>query len=126
MPSGIYNRNAVTVKPIPTMKQIMHLYLDPEKRIIERLLDMEILEMPEVCIGCGNANTFRFKDKKQKTIRCAIYGCRHSQSLLKGTFFANGRPPAGKVIEFLYHYLVRNTHSSDVTTSICKKRPFQQ
>jgi len=69
-----------------------------ESHTIELLLDDGILTFPDVCEKCGKSNSYRFKNKAKKALRCGVAGCRHQRSLLQGSFFANCCLPLTKLM----------------------------
>jgi len=105
MPKGIYDRSQVKHRSIPGIDEVSHYWDKSESHTIELLLDDGILAFPDVCEKCGASNTYRFKNKTKKQLRCNVAGCRHQRSLFQGSFFSGCRLPLTKLMLFLYHWL---------------------
>lgn len=61
MPRGAYDRNTIATKPIPLMSEIWDLYGAPESQVIEKLIEIGVLQLPTHCLECGKENAYRFK-----------------------------------------------------------------
>ena len=87
-----------TMSSLPPLLSLMHVF-SSEDTAINYLLEGGIFYCKEIC-DCGGKVTLT-----GKTYRCTRKACRKKESLLKNSFFANGRVKVNESMLIGYPWL---------------------